>query len=385
MHVAMVLRQFSPYGGLELYAFQLVKGLLERGIRVTVVCEKDESGYEHEQLKVVRFPGPDSGAKKSDKIKHYYKAASAAVAESGPFDLVHSQHFPINNADVVTFHNHTVFRLNEVGQYWEQLLNLIKTRTSQAYKLRDQHDAELCHQARCLIFPAEICLDDFKRHYGLENKHLAIAHPGATQIVDREQNILAAGKDGSFNFLFVGKGFRKKGLDILQQACCLLVARKKNFKLYIAGLRMKPYDRLRLALMGLSNHVEYLGFQKDMNAVYRKASSIILPSRIEPFGMAPIEGMLRGLVPIVSRVCGVAEVLSDEKDSLILEDQLKIQELAALMEKLIDDPALTKRLSTAAAETAKKLTWDHTVESTIAAYNASFKTSPQTQQMEANS
>ena len=80
MHVAMVLRQFSPFGGLELYAFQLVKGLLERGISVTVICEKDETGYQHERLKVVNFAAPPAVANKADKIRHYFQAASAAVA-----------------------------------------------------------------------------------------------------------------------------------------------------------------------------------------------------------------------------------------------------------------------------------------------------------------
>lgn len=370
MHVGMVLRQFSPFGGLELYSFQLVKGLLERGIRVTVICEKDDTGYTHEQLKVVNFTAPPKVANKADKIRHYYYVASAAVAESGPFDLVHSQHFPVSQVDVVTFHNHTVFRLTEVGQRWEQLLNILKNNTSQAYKLREQHDKELCHQARCLIFPANVCLADFKKHYGLADKHLAIAHPGAS-VAEVSADLHARPEPGQpFNFLFVGKGYRKKGLDVLQQACSILVSNKKNFKLYIAGLRMKPYDKARLAVAGLTNHVEYLGFQKDMDAVYQKASSIILPSRIEPFGMAPIEGMLRGLVPIVSRVCGVAEVLKDESDCLILEDHLKVQELAALMEKLIDNAELTRKLSAAASETSKKLTWEQTVESTIAAYNA---------------
>jgi glycosyltransferase involved in cell wall biosynthesis len=373
MHVAMVLRQFSPFGGLELYAFELVKGLLERGFRVTVICEKDDTGYKHERLNIVTFAPPPASATRADKIRHYYQVASEAVAEAGPFDLVHSQHFPLKTVDVVTFHNHTTFRLTEVGQRWEQLLNLIKVTTSEAYKLRDQHDRELCHQGRCLIFPAKVCQDDFERHYGLKGKHLAIAHPGAkSQATPTDFAAISVTADSSrtFNFLFVGKGYRKKGLDILQQACRILVSHKKDFKLYIAGLKSKPADKARLALNGLSNHVEYLGFQKDMNAVYQKASCIILPSRIEPFGMAPIEGMLRGLVPIVSRVCGVAEVLNDEKDSLILEDHLKVQELAALMEKLIDNPDLCTRLSVKAVETAKSLDWNQTVESTISAYNA---------------
>ncbi len=271
MHVAMVLRQFSPYGGLELYAFQLVKGLLERGIRVTVICEKDDTGYEHERLKVVNFAAPPAVANKSDKIRHYFQVASAAVAEAGPFDLVHSQHFPIKEVDVVTFHNHTIFRLTEVGQRWEQLLNVLKINTSQAYKLREQHDRDLCHQARCLIFPANICLDDFKTHYGLDGKHLAIAHPGASSTGAAADCHVTPEQGKTFNFLFVGKGYRKKGLDVLQQACGILVSHKKDFKLYIAGLRMKPYDKARLALAGLSNHIEYLGFQKDMNAVYQKS------------------------------------------------------------------------------------------------------------------
>lgn len=374
MHVAMVLRQFSPFGGLELYTFELVKGLLNRGIRVTVICEKDETNYRHEKLNVVNFAPPPSGANKADKIRHYYQVASAAVSDSGPYDLVHSQHFPIKQLDVVTFHNHTIFRLTEVGQRWEQLLNLIKVNTSQAYKLRDQHDRELCHQARCLIFPAKVCLEDFKRHYQIEHKHLAIAHPGAsTDVPVPAINHVVPGQ--TFNFLFVGKGYRKKGLDILQQACRIVASHKKNFKLQIAGLKSKPHDKARLALAGISRQVEYLGFQKDMNAVYQNSSCIILPSRIEPFGMAPIEAMLRGLIPIVSRTCGVAEVLSDEKDSLILEDHLKVQELAALMEKLIDNPDLCQRLSTNALATAQKLSWNQTVESTISAYNAVLSTS----------
>lgn len=395
MHVAMVLRQFSPFGGLELYSFELVKGLLERGFRVTVICEKDDTGYKHDRLSIVKFAAPPATANKADKIRHYYQVASEAVSEAGPFDLVHSQHFPIKSVDVVTFHNHTIFRLTEVGQRWEQLLNLIKVNTSEAYKLRDQHDRELCHQARCLIFPARVCEDDFERQYGFKGKHLAIAHPGASSANPPTSSATALtgaavtdklsgtgiGAGGAvnpgqtFNFLFVGKGYRKKGLDVLQQACRILVSHKKNFKLYIAGLKLKPADKARLALSGLSNHVEYLGFQKDMNAVYQNSSCIILPSRIEPFGMAPVEGMLRGLVPIVSRVCGVAEVLSDEKDSLILEDHLKVQELAALMEKLIDNPDFCKTLSGKAVETARQLDWNQMVESTISAYNSVLSTS----------
>ncbi len=80
--------------------------------------------------------------------------------------------------------------------------------------------------------------------------------------------------------------------------------------------------------------------------------------------------MLRGLVPIVSSVCGVAEVLSDEADALIVKDHLSAAELSNAMQRLMTEPELTAQLSKQAVKTSAALTWDQTVDATIAAYNA---------------
>ena len=128
LHIAMVLRLFSPHGGLELYAFALVKGLLQRDHRVTVICESNETGYEHPNLRVCKFAPAAKGSSKAQKNRHYYDVASQAVRDAGPFDIVHSQHFGIANFDAVTFHNHTVFRLSEVGLPWEKQLNNFKVK-----------------------------------------------------------------------------------------------------------------------------------------------------------------------------------------------------------------------------------------------------------------
>lgn len=178
----------------------------------------------------------------------------------------------------------------------------------------------------------------------------------------------------SFNFLFVGRGFRKKGLDVLFTACKLLKQNSSHpFRLLIAGLSAKPADRLRLSLMGLQDCISYLGFQKDMDAVYTQARSIILPSRVEPFGMAPVQAMQRGLVPIVSRVSGVAEVLSDKIDSLLLSNHLDAAELADLMNQLMTNAELLNKLSTNALVTAERVNWDETVIQTMKAYEIAIK------------
>jgi glycosyltransferase involved in cell wall biosynthesis len=403
LHIAMVVRSFSERGGLELYAHRTVEGLLKHGHRVTVICEEADSRFEHDKMQKIFFEKADKKARKAVRIQHHFLAATKAVKDNGPFDIVHSQHLPMEGADVVSFHNHTAARLVKVGQNWEQLLAKAKMLYSTAYKRRYLQDEILC-RAPVLMFPAAVMRDDFRQTYNLDQTHdlrsYVVANPGANfpketnessgedeQMVGRASSARLAGSDAGsgdagsgdtgqasapFTFLFVGKGYRKKGLDILLSACRELKAQETQFRLLIAGLKAKPLDRLRLSLLGLSSQVQYLGFRKDMHAVYAQAQATILPSRIEPFGMAPVQGMLLGLVPIVSKVTGVSEVLSDGVDALILQDHLSAVELSQLMQKLITQPGLRHSLSLKARNTADMLTWDRTVEATLQGYRISL-------------
>ncbi len=378
-HIAFVMRLFSSQGGLELYALKLIEGLLARGHRITVICESDDSAISHENLTVHKFSSPKKGARKWQKIEHYHQVASDAVASYGPFDIVHSQHFPLKKTDAVTFHNHTASRLSFVGYPIERVVNNLKLATVRAYKLRYKYDRELCQVAAMRIFVAGVMKDDFYNTYNLAaDAPYAIANPGASlgaslsaspsSTEDAKDEAVTLPNQSIFTFLFVGKGFRKKGLDTLFAACAILKARHSNFRLLIAGLKEKPLQRFQLTTQGISKEIVFLGYQKDMAAVYEQASAIILPSKMEPFGMAPIQAMQYGLVPIVSAVCGVAEVLKDNHDALILQDHLNAGELATLMQKLMDNNEFFKKLSAEATTSAKKITWEKTVEATEAAY-----------------
>lgn len=367
LRVCMVSRLFSPAGGLELYCHKLVEGLLERGALVTVVCENNQSKLVHPNLKFQFFAPPRKKSSKAERLKHYLEVTSQSVKAAGPFDIVHSQHHPVSPVDVATFHNHTVFRLSQVGKAWERLLNNGKVTFTGAYKARNEVDVQLSRAAKCLNFTSKTCRDDFYKTFSLGTKPSVVSYPGAS-LASEESGAPSPKEDRPFTLLFVGKGFRKKGLDVLLDALKQLKSNGKNCRLLIAGLSKKPLDSLRLSRLGLQKEVEYLGFRHDMNNVYKQADAIVLPSRIEPFGMSPIQGMLRGLVPIVSSVSGVAEILSDGEDSLILKNHLDYRELAGLIDRLINDRELVCRLSTAAMTTAKEITWEKAVESTLVAY-----------------
>lgn len=371
----MVLRLFSPSGGLELYALKLVEGLLESGHQVTVICEKDDSGLSHANLTVHQFTPPPKKFRKNERLAYYLEITSSTVKALGPFDIIHSQHFPVAPVDVVTFHNHTARRLSHVGYGWERLLNEAKMALTQAYQARHEQDGKLATGAKMRIFVGEVMKDDFYQSFSLpDNAPYTVAHPGAgfkpgsALKHDHSQQ-----EPAPFAFLFVGKGFRKKGLDTLLASCQILKKRGRSFILQIAGIKDSAGARLQLKVLDLSDSVKYLGFRQDMDNVYSCCQVIILPSKIEPFGMAPIQGMQFGLVPIVSRVCGVAEVLTDGQDCLILKNHLDKLELANLMERLMLDRELYKALQGQAKVTADKLNWRQTVEATEKAYETVLK------------
>ncbi|MDP3507893.1 MAG: glycosyltransferase family 4 protein [Candidatus Melainabacteria bacterium] len=379
LHIALVMRLFSSQGGLELYALKLIEGLLDRGHKVTVICEIDESNLSHANLFVQTFAGPKKGSNKWQKIEHYRRVATEAVESAGPFDIVHSQHFPLNSSqlDAVTFHNHTVGRLSLVGYPLEKLLNNFKMATAKNYKLRHKYDLELCSKALMRIFVATVIKDDFYNTYQLDSAApFAIAPPGASlaQANHIEIEQTNGENQGPFTFLFVGKGMRKKGLDTLFKACSILKKRNLDFRLLIAGLNEKPLQKFDLINLGINSKVEFLGYQKDMSSVFNKAKALVLPSKIEPFGMAPIQAMQYGLVPIVSQVCGVAEVLSDNSDALILQNHLSATELADLMAKLIGNLELYKKLSKQARLSAQSISWEKTVQATEEAYQRIMQT-----------
>ncbi len=372
LHIAMVVRVFSGTGGLELYAHKIIEGLLEKGHKLTVICQEKHTDLVHPALKIICLPTPPSHALKYQRLQFLYQQASQALIEHGPFDLVHSQHCPVNGAEIVTFHNHTVEQFSRSGSTIEALINNLKSTLVPAYRLRKHYDQLLCQQAFCLIFTSHIGREDYLQTFHnlpqLSIKPYMVAYPGISTGTTMPGNDIPLSQDPVFTFLFVGKGYRKKGLDVLLKSCALLTKQNKNFKLLIAGLKEKWIDRAKLQWLGLEGRVQYLGFVSEMSTVYRQASAFVMPSRLDIFGMAALESMYKELVPIVSSRAGISEVLEHGKTALILQDPLNAKELSSLMAQLINNPELVKQLSCKAQELSRQFVWEKTIESTLKAY-----------------
>jgi glycosyltransferase involved in cell wall biosynthesis len=68
--------------------------------------------------------------------------------------------------------------------------------------------------------------------------------------------------------------------------------------------------------------------------------------------------MACGLPVIVSAANGTCEIMTDERNGLILSDPTNSAELAEMLRRLYHDQDLRKRLGENAAGTARKYTWE---------------------------
>jgi len=107
--------------------------------------------------------------------------------------------------------------------------------------------------------------------------------------------------------------------------------------------------RERLATAGLMGSAEFLGEQLDIVSVLSAADLFLLPSASESFGLAALEAMACEVPVVASRVGGLPEVI-DHGRTGFLHDPHDLTAMAASGVRLLEDPALRKRITDAARE-----------------------------------
>ena len=70
---------------------------------------------------------------------------------------------------------------------------------------------------------------------------------------------------------------------------------------------------------GIHNHVIFLGKQEQVQEKLALADILLLPSELESFGLAALEGMACEVVPIATRVGGIPELIEHGKSGYLAE------------------------------------------------------------------
>jgi glycosyltransferase involved in cell wall biosynthesis len=96
----------------------------------------------------------------------------------------------------------------------------------------------------------------------------------------------------------------------------------------------------------VDKHVTFLGKQDHVERLIPLAHVLLMPSEMESFGLAALEAMACGVVPVATRVGGVPELITHGEDGF-LEAVGDIAAQAARVVQLLTDDNLHYRMGRA--------------------------------------
>ena len=105
----------------------------------------------------------------------------------------------------------------------------------------------------------------------------------------------------------------------------------------------------------------------QLPALYNGATALVTPSFYEGFGLAALEAMACGTVPIVSRVAGLPEIVGDVG---CLVDPHDSDTIAAALKRALIDSQWREAQSKAALQRAARFSWGETARIALDCYKA---------------
>jgi glycosyltransferase involved in cell wall biosynthesis len=183
-----------------------------------------------------------------------------------------------------------------------------------------------------------------------------------------------AGADGTLRCTVLGRLAPWKGQDVALRAFARAFP-EGGASLRVVGAAMFGEDDYASSLeeladeLGIRSRVRFDGFVDDVAGVLRATDVLVHCSTLpEPFGQVVLEGMRAGCAVVVADRGGPAEVVTDGIDGM-LYPMGSVEDLAACLRHLADDPALRSRLGLGGVATSSAYTPEALAPRLLAAWD----------------
>ena len=184
--------------------------------------------------------------------------------------------------------------------------------------------------------------------------------------------------------LFTGRHIQRKGVPYLLRALPAILQRR-SVKLLITGDgdRRREWESLACELR-LGEAVQFLGMVSNdaLGKLYRACDVYVLPAIFdergdtEGLGVVLIEALQNARPVVASAVGGIVDVIQHEKTGLLVPEK-NSQAIADAVLRLLDDPALARRLGeTGREEAAWQFDWDRITRETERLYFSALDAAP---------
>ncbi len=150
---------------------------------------------------------------------------------------------------------------------------------------------------------------------------------------------------------FVGRLSPEKGPEQFLRAVSLLqegLPQGTRFVMVGEGPLQAPLQA-ELQRLGLGSRVQLVGHWEDMPSLYRELDLLVSSSHSEAMPLAVMEAMASGLPVIATRVGGLPEIVQHATSGWLVAAR-DIEDIAARVRLMLDQPSLRQRMGAAARQ-----------------------------------
>ncbi len=357
MKIALAHRHFDLKGGMERVLYRTAQGLKDRGHEVHLFCGSFRitppvGVFTH---RVPCLPWP-----RAARLLSFALLAPGVIARHScdvvmSFDRIARQDVFRSGGGP---HRLFVKKMIEHSSLWRRLW----------YKISPYHRANLNIEmrqmrpggTRKIIAVCTQVKHEFMEIYGVPEDQIVVIHNGIDlerfhprnrqEQGKRIRNVLGIASD-SPTVLFVGTGFRRKGLDRLLRLWDL--PELKGVYLLIVGNDARlPHYRRRWR----RREILFFGAQQNVEDYFAAADLFVLPSVQEAFGNVVLEALASGLPVITVRGVGAIDKLDGPLREGVLGDPDDPEELRSKILALLE-PQRWPFLSREARRVAERYSW----------------------------
>lgn len=283
-------------------------------------------------------------------------AATLQRLQAGDFDLLHPTYYDR-------------YFLEHLGgrPFVLTVYDMIHELYPEHFQMRDPvmpNKRELVHKAAQVIAISESTKRDLVNLYGLDPARISVVYLGSSLKADGPASDLPVPEK---YFLMVGSRGTYKNCYFTARALSGLLKRRPDTHLVFAGGGRFSEDENRFfSELGLDGRVHHFpAGDADLRTLYGRAQAFIFPSLYEGFGIPVLEAFSCDCPVLLSNTAALREVAADA--ALYFEPK-DLRGIAAAAERILDEPALGKRLRSAGSERLKQFSWEKCVQQTAAVY-----------------
>ncbi len=344
--IIILKSQFHKLGGLEKYALHTAKIFAKKGFDVHVLTSGKKPSIS--SLDNIEFHYFDHGfgpnfmrIDQFDRYCQYWLKKFNCPFILGMDRTSFQTHIRAGNGSHIaylkrrhSFEGHLKKMSFSVNPLHRKILDIEKTAFESPYLKK-------------LITNSHMVREEILSHYNIHPNKVVVIHNGVefyqmenafSSWMEEKENIAKTyNMDlSNYHFLFIGNGFKRKGLKQILLGLSLL--KEKNFTLSVIGYDKNMREYLRLAKkLNLSKNVFFFGMRQDCKQFLQLADCLIIPSFYDPFANVTLEALSMGLFVITSKHNGAKEIITPDNGTVI-EDLLDRYSMKEALERAMNYP-----------------------------------------------